>query len=168
MTTNRLGRTALAGLVATAVVATGLWQAASADETPATTADGAWTGTWSASPHNGGASFDRQTLRQIVHTSISGTATRIQLSNAFGSAPVTIGDIHLARSTGGSSVDTSSDRRVTFGGATSVTIPAGAKAISDSVAFAAAAESDIAVSFFLPQPVRNATEHGTGLQTGYI
>jgi hypothetical protein len=53
----------------------------------------AWTGTWAAAPQSTGDSFSQQTLRQIVHTSISGTAARVQLSNAFGSSPLTISDV---------------------------------------------------------------------------
>ena len=35
--------------------------------------------------------FTNQTLRQIVHTSIGGSKARVVLSNAYGTAPVTIG-----------------------------------------------------------------------------
>ena len=37
-----------------------------------------------------------QTLRQIVHTSIGGSRARVVLSNAYGTAPVTIGAAHIA------------------------------------------------------------------------
>jgi len=40
--------------------------------------------------------FTNQTLRQIVHTSIGGSKARVVLSNAYGTAPVTIGGAHLA------------------------------------------------------------------------
>ncbi|MDX3103470.1 hypothetical protein ACIBO5_51430 [Nonomuraea angiospora] len=45
-----------------------------------------WTGTSAAAPQQGDASFNQQTIRQIMHTSIGGTSARIQLSNAFGTA----------------------------------------------------------------------------------
>jgi lysophospholipase L1-like esterase len=127
-----------------------------------------WTGTWAAAPQSSGASFGTQTLRQIVHTSISGSAARVDLSNAFGSRPVTIADVHVADRTSGSSVDPATDHAVTFGGATSVTIPAGQKAVSDQVALAVGAGQDVAVSFFLPQAVTNATQHQLGEQTNYV
>jgi lysophospholipase L1-like esterase len=107
-------------------------------------------------------------LRQIVHTGIGGTAARIQLSNVFGAQPVTIADVHVAQRTSGSSVATGTDRQVTFGGATSTTIPAGGTAVSDSVSFTVAASSDVAVSFYLPQPTGAATYHQTGEQTNYV
>src|SRR6202140_1621429 len=40
--------------------------------------------------------FTNQTLRQIVHTSIGGTKVRVLISNAYGSAPVTIGAGYIA------------------------------------------------------------------------
>ena len=156
------------GGVAAACVAAGLWQAASAQTTPAVAADTAWTGTWAAAPQSSGASFGAQTLRQIVHTSIAGSTARIELSNAFGSGPVSIADVHVANRTGGSSIDPRSDHAVTFGGQGSVTIAAGQKAVSDPVPLAVGAAGDVAVSFFLPQPVSNATQHQLGEQTNYV
>ena len=40
--------------------------------------------------------FTNQTLRQIVHSSIGGSRARVVLSNAYGTAPITIGAAHLA------------------------------------------------------------------------
>jgi lysophospholipase L1-like esterase len=134
----------------------------------ASAADVAWTGTWSASPQSGGASFNRQTLRQIVRTSIGGTAARLQLSNAFGTQSITVADVHVAQRTSGSSIATGTDRPVTFAGATSTTIPAGGTAVSDQVTFSVAAAADVAVSFYLPQSTGPSTYHQTGQQTNYI
>ncbi|MEV5750461.1 SGNH/GDSL hydrolase family protein [Actinoallomurus sp. NPDC052308] len=127
-----------------------------------------WTGTWSASPQSTGASFNQQTLRQIVHTSIGGTAARVQLSNVFGSKPLVISDVHIAQSTSGSSISTNTDKQVTFGGQSSVTIPAGVTAVSDSIPFAVTALSNVAVSVYLPQATGPATGHSQGTQTNYI
>ena len=35
------------------------------------------------------SSFNNQTVRMIVHTSIGGTRVRVELSNAYGTAPLT-------------------------------------------------------------------------------
>src|SRR3981189_1444001 len=75
--------------LALAATAVGLWQPAfsqTADAltpAPAAAAAVAWTGTWAVSPQSSGTTFNQQTLRQIVHTSIFGTAARAQLPNAF-------------------------------------------------------------------------------------
>jgi lysophospholipase L1-like esterase len=127
-----------------------------------------WTGTWSVSPQSSSTTFAQQTLRQIVHTSISGTATRIQLSNVFGTQPVTIADVHVAQRSTGSSVVASSDVPVTFGGQPSTTVAVGDVAVSDSIAFPVTALSDVSISFYLPDSVSSATSHQLGLQTNYV
>ncbi|WP_326559750.1 GDSL-type esterase/lipase family protein [Micromonospora sp. NBC_01796] len=127
-----------------------------------------WTGTWAASPQSGGTSFNQQTIRQIVRTSIGGTAARIQLSNAFGDRPLVVSEVHVARRTSGSSIDPGTDRRVTFGGQPGVTIPVGALAASDAVAFTVPTGADVVVSLYLPQPTGPATYHQSGLQNNYV
>ncbi|HEY0808152.1 MAG TPA: GDSL-type esterase/lipase family protein, partial [Pseudonocardiaceae bacterium] len=126
-----------------------------------------WTGTWAVAPQSSGTTFNNQTLRQIVHTSISGSAARIHLSNAFGNQAVRIADVHIAQRTSGSSVNLGTDRTVTFGGQTSTTIPAGGSAVSDSIAFAVNAQSDVAISIFLPNGTGPATFHQVGNQTNF-
>jgi lysophospholipase L1-like esterase len=153
-------------LLAAALVAALTWAPQTVHAAAA--AAGPWTGTWSASPQSGGGAFNQQTLRQIVHTSIGGTSARLQLSNAFGTQPLAVADVHIAQRTSGSSVATGTDRQVTFGGATSTTIPAGGTAVSDEVSFAVAAASDVAVSFYLPQATGPSTYHQTGEQTNYV
>ncbi len=127
-----------------------------------------WTGTWSASPQSGGSSFNQQTLRQIVHTSTGGSVVRVQLSNAFGTQPVTVADVHIAQRTSGSAIATGTDHQITFAGSASTTIAAGATAVSDAVGFTVPAFSDVAISIYLPQPTGPATFHQTGEQTNYI
>ncbi|GAB1817078.1 GDSL-type esterase/lipase family protein [Herbidospora sp. RD11066] len=156
---HRLIRALVAALVAL-LVATNL---------PAPASAATWLGTWAASPQSGSnREFNNQTLRQIVRTSIGGTAVRVQLSNAFGTRALTVANVHVARRTSGSSIDTSTDRVVTFGGQQTVTIPVGGLAISDAASVPVAASSDLAVSFHLPSATGPATYHQTALQTSYI
>ncbi len=128
----------------------------------------AWVGTWAASPQSGGASFNRQTLRQVVHTSIAGSAARVQFSNAFGTQPLQLSDVHIAQRSAGSSVSSVTDRAVTFGGQTEVTVTPGGVSASDLVDFAVAALSDVAISVYLPQSTGPATYHQQGTQTNYV
>ncbi|MDT7728059.1 MAG: hypothetical protein QOI21_4635 [Actinomycetota bacterium] len=127
-----------------------------------------WTGTWSVSPQSGGASFNQQTLRQIVHTSIGGTSARVQVSNVFGSQPLVIANVHVAQRSSGSTITSGTDRAVTFGGQTTTTIPAGGLAFSDAVAFSVSALSDVAVSIYLPQSTGASTYHQQGTATNYV
>ncbi len=96
------------------------------------------------------AQYNNQTIREIVHTSVGGSQVRVRISNTFGSAPLVIGAAHVAVTSSGSSIVPSTDRALTFGGRTSVTIPAGAPALSDPVDLHVQPVSDIAVSIYLP------------------
>jgi hypothetical protein len=132
--------------------------------------DGPWVGTWSASPQQvaGAIQINGQTVRQIVHTSLGGARLRVRLSNAYGTSPLVIGTARVAVSAGGSSIVRKSDRTLEFNGSPSITIPAGALALSDAVTLDVPAVGDIAVSLYLPANVDAATQHVEGLQTNYI
>ena len=95
-----------------------------------------WVGTWTASPQGALASrapsiksFDRQTIRQIVHVSMGGDTVRVRLSNEFGRAPVVIGAARIALSAGGPSIEPGTSHLLTFSGDSSFTIPPGAPAL---------------------------------------
>ncbi len=127
-----------------------------------------WVATWGAPADQAGPAFQAQTIRQVIRASIGGSQVRIRLSNLYGSAPVTIGPVRIATSQGGSAIRAGSDRLVTFGGHPSVTIPSGAEALSDAVAFPIGALANIAVSLYVPGRVDASTIHGVAMQTAYI
>jgi len=112
--------------------------------------------------------FDKQTLRQIVHTSVGGYMVRIHVSNLFGSQPLTIEDVHIARRSTDSSIVASTDRKVQFGGLSSVIVQPGTTAISDPIEFQVPRPGDVAISIYLPHSIRSATYHPSGFQTSYI
>jgi lysophospholipase L1-like esterase len=101
--------------------------------------------------------YNNQTLREIVHTSVGGNQVRVRIANTFGSAPLVIGAAHVAVSSSGSSIVPGTDRVLTFGGRSSVTIPAGAPAVSDPVDLHVQPISDIAVSLYLPSLTKGET-----------
>jgi lysophospholipase L1-like esterase len=107
-------------------------------------------------------------LRQIVHTSIGGTSAQVQVSNVFGTTPLEIADVQVALRSSGSTIVSGSNHTVTFGGQTSITIPAGGLAVSDAVAMSVPALSDLAVSIYLPQSTGSSTWHQQGTVTNYI
>ena len=137
-----------------------------------------WVGTWTASPQAPEppfvlatpAQFQNQTIRQIVHVSVGGTQFRVRLSNEYGRTPLVVGAARLARQLpgNGSAIVPGSDRVLTFGGRTSVTIPAGAPVLSDPVSLEAPALSNLAVSLYLPNAQPASTFHSLGVQTTYI
>lgn len=104
----------------------------------------------------------------VVHTSIGGSRVRIQLSNAYGTAPLQIGAAHIALYVGQGTINPGSDRALKFGGKDSFTIPPGALAVSDPVNLAVPKLSDLAVSVYFPTDTGSFTMHNTGLHTTYI
>jgi lysophospholipase L1-like esterase len=131
---------------------------------------GPWTSTWGASPQVPGAPLlvDGQTLRQVAHVSLGGERIRVRFSNAFGTTSLPITEARVAISSGGSAVLPGSDRRLTFGGAPSTTIPPGALVVSDPVELDVPALANVAVSLYFPGSVSATTEHSLGVQTTYL
>ncbi len=136
--------------------------------TQAQSAEGSWVGAWAVSPQGSGNTFGQQTLRQIVHPTLSGAAVRVRLSNVFGAQSLTLDDVHIADQDTGGAVKLASDTVITFGGQSSVTIEAGADVESDPVTFAVTAFTNVAVSFYLPQGASSATFHQQGTQDNYV
>ncbi|MEO8372413.1 MAG: SGNH/GDSL hydrolase family protein [Candidatus Solibacter sp.] len=134
-------------------------------------------GTWSTSLHEpdlgvpglANAGFDNQTIRQIVHTSVGGHQVRVRLST-FGAKGLVIGAAHIALHVhaAGAATVPGSDRRLTFGGSPSITIPAGALVVSDAVALDVPALGELAVSIFVPGKTAPATWHFEARQSVYI
>jgi lysophospholipase L1-like esterase len=129
-----------------------------------------WTGTWATAPvhHDSGKPFTDQTLRQIVRVSMGGRQVRLKISNAFGTQPLRVEDVHLALRGSGSSIVASSDRQLRFAGSTTRIIPAGESAFSDPLPFDVPALTELAISMYLPGTTDPATFHGTAHQTSYV
>jgi lysophospholipase L1-like esterase len=135
-----------------------------------------WIGTWAASPQAPEpplvaptpAQFDNQTIRQIVHTTLGGKRVRIRLSNEYGATALRVGAVTLARHAKGHAIVAGSERALTFAGRASFTIPAGAPALSDAIAFDVPAGGDLVVSLFVPTPTPASTFHSLGVATTYV
>jgi lysophospholipase L1-like esterase len=134
-----------------------------------------WVGTWAASPQSvdpftpaSPASFNGQTIRQIVHTSTGGEKVRVRFTNEFGAQALTIGAAHIALQSTGSSTVAGTDRVLTFAGQGSVSIPKGAPMLSDPVDLAIPPLGNVAITIYLPNATDNTTFHALGRQTTYI
>jgi lysophospholipase L1-like esterase len=115
--------------------------------------------------------FTNQTLRQIVHTTISGSKARVVLTNAYGTAPVTIGAAHIALREKDGAIQAASGHALTFSGKPTITIPANAIVFSDPVTLAVPQMSDLAIDLYLPGTTNTPaaiTMHGGALQTSYV
>src|ERR1700745_1091160 len=130
-----------------------------------------WIGTWAtaAQPFLPKAlqTFQNQTVRLIVHTSIGGTKVRIKISNTYGDGPLQIGDAHIARRTAAAETDPRTDRALKFHGKSSTTVAKGSMVVSDPVELDVPALSDLAISLFLPQRTEAKTSHSMAKQTNY-
>jgi lysophospholipase L1-like esterase len=127
-----------------------------------------WTEAWAASPDSAGPPLGTVTVRQIIRSGIGGSSVRIRLSNLFGTAPLTIGPVHVAKHANGSAIKPGTDHTVTFGGKPGVTIAKGGDALSDPVSLPVAPLEGLAVSMYLPKRTGASTFHGVGNQTAFI
>src|SRR5229473_2257769 len=94
-----------------------------------------WVGTWSAAmqatfPSVSPATFTNVTLRQVVRITIGGASVGVRSD--------------------GSSVRAGSLRTLRFGGASSISVPPGAVAITDPVLLHLDAQDDLAISLYVP------------------
>jgi len=116
--------------------------------------------------------LDKQTLRQVVHLSTGGTRVRVVLSNAFGTAPLTIGAATAAFRDKGARIVPGSERKLTFGGRPSVIIPAGAVMFSDPASIAVPSLKDLVIDLFVPEDLTKSasplTIHSGANQSTYI
>jgi len=141
-----------------------------------------WVTTWAAAPQQprlppAGAApaanpapptFNDQTVRMVVRTSLGGRRMRLTLSNAFNTQPLRVGAAHVALRSKESGIVTQSDRELMFNGKPAVTIPPGAQMISDPVDLQIPQLSDLAISVYIPGESGPLTTHATGLHTTYI
>jgi lysophospholipase L1-like esterase len=133
-----------------------------------------WVGTWAsvptATPATATPALSDETVRQVVHTSVAGEALQLRLTNEFGTTPLHIGEVHVARRAGSAGTDIvpSTDRTVKFGGHPSATVPAGAPLVSDPVRLAVPARTDLVVSIYLPDPTPVTTLHAFAYQDNVI
>jgi lysophospholipase L1-like esterase len=137
-----------------------------------------WVVTWGASPAPQLANaeqmraanllFANQTLREIVHTSVGGNTMRIRLSNAYGTKTLDLASVHVAVRGTESAIVADSDREVTFGERSAVSIPANAYVLSDPVKLRAPVAGDLAISIFVSSAATGAGIHYSAQQTSYI
>ncbi|MGW3662837.1 SGNH/GDSL hydrolase family protein [Streptomyces sp. NPDC005141] len=140
---------------------------------PAST--GTWVGAWSASP--AGAEPGTETsglagrsVRNVVHTAAGGTSARITLSNLYGQRPlpITHATIAVAATANNAAAALGTMRRLTFGGTTTVVVPAGGQVMSDAVRVRIPHGADVLVTTYSPTPSGPVTYHPFARQLSYV
>lgn len=138
-----------------------------------TAAQARWIATWAASPVKpspgagpipGTPSFANVTIRQTLRVSAGGKSLRIRLSNAYGTAPLAIGAARVALLGVDGRERPGTSRWLTFAGARTATIPAGAPFVSDAAALAVPTLGKVTVSLYLPGATGPCTCHDVGLE----
>ncbi|WP_030896125.1 SGNH/GDSL hydrolase family protein [Streptomyces sp. NRRL S-474] len=123
--------------------------------------------TWASTADRVGVAVDGRGYRLVVRTSVGGTGLRVRLSNAFGDRPVTFGNVHAGLQRDGAALVPGSNRRLTFGGARSVTVPVGGIVYSDPLPVRVPAASALVVSLYVPRAQGALTGHWMAMQTSY-
>ncbi len=149
--------------------------------------EGQWVNTWVSMPQltetgnlppapftGASAVFVDSTIRATVHVTVGGKMMRLRLSNAFGTTPLTLDAVRVALPAGGaagvSAIQDGTDRPVTFNGKPSVTIPAGAQAVSDMLFYPLAPLSNLTVTLYTAQGQQtlNNTSHPGSRTTSWM
>ena len=137
-----------------------------------------WVASWQGSPMTGGTFFSpgcpsdvgltNQTVRNVVYLSAGGSEVRVRISNAFGAAPLNVGQATVAISAGGAAIVPGTLRKLTFDGETSITVAADSEVLSDPVHLVISSLSTLDISIFLPDSTGLSTQHFLAQQTNYI
>jgi lysophospholipase L1-like esterase len=134
-----------------------------------------WVGTWATAPHlagpfpaDGGEGFENQTIRQVVHVSVGGSAVRLRLTNAFGDRALRFEAVYVGVRDSGARIRAGSNRRLTFGGQTSLALPKGASTLSDPVTLHVNDQDDLAISIFTSGATGPPTQHVFALAASFV
>lgn len=119
---------------------------------------------------------NNQSFRLIVRPDIWGKQTRVRLSNALGTQPITFENVYVGLQLGSAELVKGSNQSVSFGGKKSVTIAPGQSAWSDPVKLpfvqklgdANLEGRNMAVSFYIPGSSGPMTWHAKALTTSYV
>jgi lysophospholipase L1-like esterase len=124
--------------------------------------------TWGAGADQMGEGTADRGYRLVVHTSAAGSGLRVRLSNAFGDRPLTLDSVYAGLQSQGAALKPGSNKRLTFDGARTVTVPTGATAWSDPLPGSLPAGTNLVVSLHSPDAAGPATGHWMAMQTSYI
>ncbi|MDN7676214.1 SGNH/GDSL hydrolase family protein [Burkholderia oklahomensis] len=154
-------------------------QAASAAQAAAPTQPTRWVASWATAlqpipdlpappPLYRAPDVAGRTVRQIVYPTLSGRAIRVRVSNAYGKAPLVIGEASIGRSAGGAAVTAGRSAAVTFGGRREIEVPAGQERESDPVAYDVTAGEPYALSLYMGGRQAMTVWHRVANQVNYV
>jgi len=134
-----------------------------------------WVGTWSTAPQlvetgnmPPSPGLTNNSLRQVIRVSIGGDTLRVRFSNEFSTSAVTMKSVQIAVSTGGNTVNVSTNKELRFNGTSEITMNAGVAVTSDPIAFNVTARMDLAITIYYGQTSTTVTGHPGSRTTSYI
>ena len=158
---QRVKKQIAAAILGLCLLVSGIWIVPTQAE--ASSGDG-WVGAWSTSPveFNLKKMLEMEwidcdfglrnlTFRTRIQPTISGEDVRITLSNVFGTGPLTIDTVSVAKGYERlpQAIKTWTRKNVTFNGSSSVTIPAGETVTSDPIGMSVDAMEYLTISLFM-------------------
>lgn len=158
---QRVKKQIAAAILGLCLLVSGIWIVPAQAE--ASSGDG-WVGAWSTSPveFNLKKMLEMEwidcdfglrnlTFRTRIQPTISGEDVRITLSNVFGTGPLTIDTVSVAKGYERlpQAIKTWTRKNVTFNGSSSVTIPAGETVTSDPIGMSVDAMEYLTISLFM-------------------
>jgi lysophospholipase L1-like esterase len=139
------------------------WLCAISAVTGSHAAETKWVASWTSSPLEGkivipGIPPDkippspilRGTVRYRLPLSQGGTRLILRITNEANKEPLVLGAVTVGIADAGVAARSATIRKVTFGGRSSVTLPAGTPALSDPLEFSTKSAEAVIVSIFLP------------------
>ena len=99
------------------------------------------------------------TLRQIIRVSIGGEKIRLKFSNEYGNSPLYIKAAQLAVARGGSAIDTSTIKEISFAGDESVIIAPGEVVVSDTLDYELPGLTTMAITLYFGDVPTDLTGH---------
>lgn len=128
-----------------------------------------WVTAWAASQNGlGMTAVTNATVRMIARATVSGDAVRLRLDNTYGTSPLAIGTAYVGHRIQGATLAEGSNRQVFFRRSPSIAIPAGGSVESDEVAIDVLAQTDLAVSLYIPEQNVRPSQHGGAQVTSYV
>lgn len=112
--------------------------------------------------------FMDSTLRQVIRVTLGGKQLRVRFSNEFGTAPLTLNAVHIAKAVAGGAIRPDTERPLLFQGKPTVTVAPGAFAISDAIELDVPPLSDLTVTLHTRMTSRDITGHPGSRCTSYL
>ena len=156
----------------------GLAASAASDNNGQANGHPSWANTWMAAVTHGDATgstnagLNDQSVRLIIHTTVSGSGIRVRLTNQHGDHSITVGHATVAKpdtsTASESDIDPSTLHQLSFNGQSSALVQQGDTLLSDPVNMPVGSQQDLVVTVYFPTPTGPTTFHSTSRQTNFV